>query len=382
MIKNIDKLLLKYNAQMYADLENIVNINSFSSNLEGINNALEAIVNIAKKNDIDLTTVYSSKKTRPHLMYGAEKEKDYFAFVGHFDTVHSPSSDFNQYIDDGKTIKGPGTNDMKAGLIVAMYSFAILKKLYPERDLPIKILFNSDEEIGSTDSQEIIEKEFINAKAGFIFEPGRPKGEIVTRRKGIATLDIEVIGKPAHSGVAPWDGINSLLASCEIIQKLEALNDYENGIIVGCNQLNCGIARNVVPPYSKISVDIRFKAMKQKDILFTKIKNILIEKNSAGAEVKYDLKLNRPPLEMTKESSLLSELYRETSNQVGYDCEEISTGGGSDGNFLSAMGIPTIDGLGAVGDFSHTKKEYIKKASLAYRTKIFVLFMIKLLEKN
>jgi len=78
----------------------------------------------------------------------------------------------------------------------------------------------------------------------------------------------------------------------------------------------------------------------------------------------------------------LSKLYRNTSKQVGYDCEEISTGGGSDGNFLSAMGIPTIDGLGAVGDFSHTKKEYIKKESLVYRTKIFVLFMIKLLEKN
>ncbi|HIP12501.1 MAG TPA: M20 family peptidase [Arcobacter sp.] len=382
MIENIDKLLLKYKSQMYADLENIININSFSSNLEGIDNALEAIVNIAKKNDIDLTTVYSSKKTRPHLMYGVEKEKDYFAFVGHFDTVHSPSSDFNQYIDDGEIIKGPGTNDMKAGLIVAIYSFAILKKLYPERDLPIKILFNSDEEIGSTDSQEIIEKEFINAKAGFIFEPGRPKGEIVTRRKGIATLDVEVIGKPAHSGVAPWDGINSLLASCEIIQKLEALNDYENGIIVGCNQLNCGIARNVVPPHSKILVDVRFEAMSQKDILFGKIKNILTEKNGVGAEVKYNLKLNRPPLEMTKESSLLSKLYRNTSKQVGYDCEEISTGGGSDGNFLSAMGIPTIDGLGAVGDFSHTKKEYIKKESLVYRTKIFVLFMIKLLEKN
>ncbi len=382
MIKSIDKLLVEYSPQMYTDLEKIININSFTANLDGITTALEALTNIAKKHNIDLETVYSTKKARPHLMYGKDKDKDYYGFVGHFDTVHSPDSDFNTYKDEGEVIKGPGTNDMKAGLIVALYSFAILKKLYPNKELPIKILFNSDEEVGSTDSQEIIEKEFINAKAGFIFEPGRPQGEIVTQRKGICTLDIEVIGKPAHSGVAPWDGINSLLVSCELIQKLEALNDYENGIIVGCNQLNSGVARNVVPAYSKIAVDVRFESMVQKDILFKKIEYILNEKNSLGAEIKYVLTLNRPPLEKSEESIKIANLYRDTSKKLGYDCEEVNTGGGSDGNFLSAMGIPTIDGLGAVGDFSHTKKEYIKKESLVYRTKIFVLFMIELLEKN
>ena len=134
MIENIDKLLAEYKSQMYLDLEQIVNINSFTTNLDGINEAREALVGIAKKQDIDLSTVWSSKKARPHLMYGKEKEKDYFAFIGHFDTVHSPKSDFDTYIDDGEFIKGPGTNDMKAGVIVALYSLAILKKLYPDRE--------------------------------------------------------------------------------------------------------------------------------------------------------------------------------------------------------------------------------------------------------
>jgi glutamate carboxypeptidase len=382
MEKIVDNLLKENEAEIYADFEKLVNVNSFSSNLDGIKEALNVLVEIAAKKDIKLEKIYSSKRARPHLMWGKNIEKDYFAFIGHFDTVHSPESDFNRYVDDGKVIKGPGTNDMKSGLIVAINALDILKKLYPNRDLPIKILFNSDEEIGSTDSQEIIESQFKKAKAGFVFEPGRSNGEIVTRRKGIATLDVEVIGKPAHSGVAPWDGINSLLAACEIVQKLEKLNDYDNGIIVGCNQLNSGVARNVVPSYSKIAVDIRFELMSQKDALFSKIEAILNEKNSLGAEIKYSLHLNRPPLEMNEESVLLSKLYIDTSVKLGYDCKEISTGGGSDGNFLSAMGIPVLDGLGAVGDFSHTKKEYTKKDSLLYRTKIFVLFMIKLLEKN
>ncbi|WP_024954497.1 M20/M25/M40 family metallo-hydrolase [Sulfurospirillum arcachonense] len=382
MLTQIDKLLEENKSQMYLDFEKIVNINSFSSNLDGIDKALNALVDIASEKDIELQKVYSSKNVRPHLMHGKEKEKDYFAFIGHFDTVHPASSDFNTYIDEGDTIKGPGTNDMKAGLIVALYSYSILKQLYPNRDLPIKILFNSDEEIGSTDSQEIVEKEFINAKAGFIFEPGRIGGEITVQRKGLAALDIEVIGKPAHAGVAPWEGVNAILASCEIIQKLEALNDYENGIIVGCNEIHSGIARNVVPPYSKITVDVRFEKMSQKEPLYKKIEEILNTPTTVGAEVKYDLHLNRPPFEKTEASGELAKLYRSIAKKLNYSCEEMATGGGSDGNFLSAMGVPTIDGLGAIGDFSHTKKEYIVKDSLVYRTKIFVLFMIDLLENN
>ena len=382
MLKKVDELLENCKSQMYLDLEKIVNINSFTANLEGVNEALKTLVSIAEKQNIKLETVYSTKKVRPHLMYNKSREKDYFAFVGHFDTVHPPQSDFKEYKDDGKIIKGPGTNDMKAGTIVALYSLMILKKLYPNRDLPIKILFNSDEETGSHDSEEIIRKEFVNADAAFIFEPGRPSGEIVVQRKGLAALDIEIIGKPAHSGVAPWDGINAILASCEIIQKLEALNDYENGIIVGCNKIDSGIARNVVPPYSKIDVDVRFDKMSQKDELFENIQKVLNSPNSVGAEVKYNLTLNRPPLEKSDKSGDLSKLYRKVSNKLGYECDEIFTGGGSDGNFLSSMGIPTIDGLGAVGDFSHTKKEYIKKESLVYRTKIFIMFMVELLEKD
>ncbi|MDX1810006.1 MAG: M20/M25/M40 family metallo-hydrolase [Sulfurospirillaceae bacterium] len=379
MLDTLNKLIDENKAQIYSDFEEIVNINSFSANPEGIDKVLEALVNIADTRDIKFEKIYSEKRERPHLIYDKERKKDFYAFIGHFDTVHPPHSDFQRLEDTGEFLKGPGTNDMKSGLIVALYSLYFLKKLYPKTDIPIKIIFNSDEEIGSLDSREIIETQFKNALAGFVFEPGRPNGEIVTARKAIATLDIEVIGLPAHAGVAPWEGKNAILASCEIIQKLEKLNDYPNGISVGCNVISSGVARNVVPAYSKIEVDVRFAKMSQKDPLFQSIEKILNEKNSVDAKVNYTLVLNRPPLEKSSESEKLYDLYREASLQLGYDCEELSTGGGSDGNFISGMGIPVIDGLGAVGNFSHTKKEYIKKESLLYRVKIFVLFMSKLL---
>jgi len=382
MTKHIDKIINEYQSQMFLDLETIVNLNSFTTNENGIDLVLAALVNIAKKHDVNLEKKYSSKKDRPHLMYGEEKEKNYFAFIGHFDTVHPPSSSFNKLEKRGNILTGPGINDMKSGLIIALYSFVILKNLYPNIDLPIKILFNSDEETGSLDSKEIIKLEFINAKAGFVFEPGRIQGAIVTTRKGWITLDIEIIGKPAHSGIAPWDGVNSLLVACEIVQKLQNLNDYKNGVIVGCNQLVSGVARNVVPAHSTIAVDIRFQTMCQKDTLFKKIENILNEKNALGVVVKYNLELNRPPLEMNEESKKLSQLYKNISKKLGHDCTETETGGVSDGNFLSSMGIPVLDGLGAVGNFSHTKEEYIEKDSLIYRTKIFVLFMVNLLDNH
>ena len=380
MVKKLNELLNSIKPQMYDDFKSIVNINSFSSNMDGIEEALSKLVEIGKKLDIPLERVYSSKKTRPHLMY--RQDKDYYAFVGHFDTVHSPLSDFQTMEDTGDLLKGPGTNDMKAGLIVALYSFYILKQLSPAVKLPIMIFFNSDEELGSPDSQEIIENQLKGALGAFIFEPGRPNGEIVTQRKGIASLDIEIIGKPAHSGVEPWEGINSILASCEIIDKLEKLNDYKSGIIVGCNEINGGVARNVVPAYTKITVDVRFLTMKQQKKLFEDIEKILNSKTKVGASVRYDLNLNRPPLEKSKESDRLAKIYMDIAHSLDIKCEEIATGGGSDGNFLSAMGVPVLDGLGAVGNFSHTKKEFIYKESLIYRTKIFVLFMSQLLKER
>ena len=382
MTKKLDYILDDISFQVYDDFKTIVNINSFTSNIDGVKKVLEKLVHIGDKLEIPLQTIYSSKKSRPHLMYGRDKKEDYYAFVGHFDTVHPPQSDFQTMSEEGEFLKGPGTNDMKAGLIVSLYSFYILKKLYPNRDLPFKIFFNSDEEVGSLDSKEILESELKDAKAAFIFEPGRPNGEIVTSRKGIGSLEIEVFGKSAHSGVEPWNGINSILGACEIIQKLEALNDYKNGVIVGCDEINGGIAKNVVPPYTKIVADIRFSTIEQQKRLFKDIEKILTSKNSVGATVKYNLELNRPPLQKSKESGRLAKLYIGVAHSLGLSCEEVSTGGGSDGNFLSAMGIPVVDGVGAVGNFSHTKKEFIYKESLIYRMKIFILFMSKILEKE
>ncbi len=381
--KEIDLFLKNESDNIFKNFENIVNINSFSNNIEGIKKVYDYLTDISEGYGIKLKEIYSSKKVRPHLMYQRDLNENFYALIGHVDTVHPPQSDFDHIIEKDGHYIGPGTNDMKSGIIVALYSLILLQKIYPDRKLPIKILFNSDEEIGSFDSKEIIQSEFKNALAGFVFEAGRlPGNQIVTGRKGVFNIDINIEGKPSHAGVAPQNGINAISAACEIIQKLHQLNNFEKGTTIGCNIIKGGVAVNVVAPFCKIEVDGRFVTQNDGNEVLKKIDEILKRPNSVGAKVNYEIPHLRPPMERSKKGEELYHKYKEVSNSLGIECSETSTGGGSDANFLSAMGIPALDGLGAVGNYSHTKKEFTIKNSITDRIKIFTMFMNGLIENS
>jgi len=320
--------------------------------------------------------IYSSQKRRPHLVYNNRLERDYYALIGHFDTVHPPESNFSQLWEEGALLRGPGTNDMKSGVIVALYSLALLQTLFPERTLPFKLLLNSDEEIGSLDSKELIQSIFVGAKGGFVFEPGRLKeNSVVTARKGVFGLEITVEGKASHSGTAPQKGINAVVEAARIITALDALNDHEHGISIGCNMIQGGIAANVVAPQATLTVDARYIHSEQEEELLTRIITILTAPTQTGAKVTYRIQHGRPPLVKTEASERLYQRYKKVSESLGIPCGEIATGGGSDANFLSAMGVPVIDGVGAIGDNSHTTQEYTIKHSILDRIKIFTLLM-------
>jgi len=238
------------------------------------------------------------------------------------------------------------------------------------------LLLNSDEEIGSQDSLEIIRDIFVGAKGGFVFEPGRLKGNsVVTARKGVFGLSIDIAGKPAHAGVEPENGINAVVEAARIITALEQLNDHENGISIGCNTVKGGVAVNVVAPHCEIGVDARYIKPEQEEILLASIISILTAPGQTGATVTHKILHGRPPLVKTEASTRLYQRYKRISESLGIACEEMATGGGSDANFLSAMGIPVIDGVGAVGNNSHTKQEYTIKRSILDRIKIFTLLI-------
>jgi len=376
-------LLAEYEESIYRDFARIVNLNSFSSYPAGIERVHDALQEIAAAVDVSIESIYSSQKARPHLVYGKELEQDFYAVIGHYDTVHPPESDFQELYADGPLLRGPGSNDMKSGLIVAIYSLAILQRLFPGRTIPVKAFFNSDEEIGSPDSKALIQTLFVGAKAGFVFEPGRiEQNSLVTARKGIFGLSVEITGKPSHAGSSPEKGVNAIVEAARIVLALEALNDYTEGITVGCNVIEGGVAANVVAPFCRISVDVRYQFPAQEQRLREEIESIFLAPTDNGASVSYTILHDRPPLVKTEASQKLYQQYKRISESLGLACGEVSSGGGSDANFLSAMGIPVIDGVGAVGNHSHTKEEYTLKSSIPDRIKIFCLLMIELMQNS
>ena len=383
MYQKISHILAGYEDQVYKDFETLVNINSFSSNKAGIADMSDALQEVAASVGVMLEPIYSAHHARPHLLYGKAQQEGFYALVGHFDTVHPPESDFTTMREEEGLLRGPGTNDMKSGLIVAIYALAILQRLFPKRELPLKALFNSDEEIGSLDSQSLFKGLFSGAIAGFVFEPARiENGSLVTERKGILSLEIEIKGRPAHAGTAPEKGINAVVEAAHIVLALDTLNDREKGVLVGCNVIHGGVAPNVVAEYCLLEVDVRYWLPEQKVALDAAIERILAAPTVPGATITYKVLHGRPPMVKTEASTKLYQKYKKVAESLGMVCGEVASGGVSDANFLSHLGIPVLDGVGAIGDHSHTKKEYTIKHSILDRISIFCLLMAQEIEKS
>ncbi len=382
---NIREIAERYSEEIYANLEKLVNINSFSTNIAGLNSLSDALAAIADSHGIVLERkiVAEDPTRRPHLLYANEQRDDYYAFIGHFDTVHPPESDFNQLVKNGEHWIGPGVNDMKNGLLIALYTLIILKQLMPLEEIPLKILFNSDEEISSPVSKDIIETELRNARGGFVFESGRVPGDkIVTTRKGVIGLDIEVIGKPSHAGESPSTGINAIVDAATMISKLDVLNNGAEGVSIQCTEIAGGTARNVIPDRCYVGVDIRVPDVKKQDQLLQDINRLLKDSSFVNSQIEYEIKVKRPPFVKTAESIKLINKYLAVAASLGFAVEETSSGGVSDANNLSSFGVPVIDGLGALGNFPHTKKEYMVKQSLLDRLVIFSSFFYELIQEG
>ena len=376
--ENILNIVESLRDDMFEDFKRLVNINSFSENLEGIERVYEAITEIGEREGLKFEKI---KNQRVHLMLNRELKEGFYGFIGHIDTVHKKDNGFDKIEEFEDRFRGPGTNDMKSGIIVALYSLVVLKRVF-EGDLPIKVLFNSDEEIGSFDSKDTILNDFKNASAGFVFEPGRLENKIVTSRKGVLGIDVEFFGKASHAGVEPQNGKNAIVSAAYAIEKLDKLNDFENGVSVSCNVIEGGEVRNTIADYCKLLVDCRYVKPSQFDELSKNFKKIFGSPDERGVEIKYEVVHHRPPFVKTKESERLFNLYKSAYKAIGKEVSEVGTGGGSDANFLSSIGVASLDGVGGIGDHSHTLKEYVLKESIPERVKVFTLFMSDLLSSQ
>ncbi len=278
--------------------------------------------------------------------------------LGHYDTVYSTHTLATMpfRIAAGKAY-GPGAFDMKAGLVQALFAYAALKNSAAALRKRLVFLWTSDEEIGSESSRKFIEAEARRSDAVFVLEPALgPWGLLKTARKGVGEAEILVHGKASHAGLAPEEGVNAVHELARQITRIEKWNDPRRGITVNADIIEGGTRPNVIAERARVVLDLRalhFADMQRLEKRLRALRPIL-----PGARLEVRGGFDRPPLERKSRGALFSRA-KSLAAQMGLPLGECIAGGGSDGNFTAALGIPTLDGLGAVGEGAHSACEHV-----------------------
>ena len=305
----------------------------------------------------------------PHRAAGDTRQG--LLILGHADTVHPIGMlNDNPVRIEGDKLYGPGGYDMKAGIYLALTAMAAAAKP-GSTPLPVDLLVVPDEETGSHASRKHIEAFASNAKYCLVAEPARANGgRCVTARKGTGMLRLGVKGLASHAGVAHDKGRSAIREMAHQILALEAMTDYQRGVTVSVGTIEGGTTTNTVPAFCRCVVDFRLPDLQAADELVGKMK--ALRPVSDGIALDIDVEVNRPPMVKDAKAEALLARVQQSAKEAGFDLEEAPpTGGGSDANFTSAMGVPSLDGLGADGDGAHTVTEHILVSTLETRARFW-----------
>lgn len=285
----------------------------------------------------------------------------------HYDTVWPLGTIKNQPFHlEGDKAFGPGIYDMKASHMMAEFALRGIFDLELKLSRPVDILFTSDEEIGSPSSRGLIEEHALNSAFVLVLEPPTAEGALKTARKGVGGYTLQVEGRAAHAGSQPELGLSAINELAHQIIYLEGLADPERGTTINVGVIEGGTRSNVIAAHAEAEIDLRVWTPQEAERIETALANL--QPAVAGVELKVVGEMNRPPMERTDAIVELFQKVQKIGEDLALAVQEGSTGGGSDGNFTAAFGIPTLDGLGAMGDGAHAVHEHILVSHLAART--------------
>jgi glutamate carboxypeptidase len=268
---------------------------------------------------------------------------------------------------------GPGAFDMKGGLVIALFAVDALTATGRLPQKRIVFLWTSDEEIGSGTSRALIEREARRSEAVLVLEPAAGlDGRVKTGRKGVGEIEIVATGRAAHAGLNPEDGINAIEEIALQIARISRWNQPRRGITVNAGVIEGGTRTNVIPENARVLVDVR--AVRASDMRALERKFRALRPILRGAKLQIRGGFNRPPMER-KSSATLYAKARALAKVMGVTLGEAYVGGGSDGNFTAALGIPTLDGLGAVGEGAHSPNENIVIRALPERAALLAALL-------
>lgn len=297
--------------------------------------------------------------------------------LGHFDTVWPIGQIERMPLrEDNGRLHGPGVLDMKAGIALGMLAARALMELAPPADVSVAMLWTTDEETGSGTSRASIEAEAARSDAVLVLEPALAGGALKTARKGIGQYQVTAHGVSAHAGVDPRKGVNAIRELAQQVLAVDAIRDLDRGISVNVGVIAGGTRSNVVPDFATAAVDVRAETLADADEIDRAMRGLTAR--TPGARLEVTGGFNRPPMERSPGVIRLFELARECAADIGISLQEGATGGGSDGNFTAALGVPTLDGLGAVGDGAHALHEHVELAPLPARAAIIAGLLYRL----
>lgn len=360
-------------------LEKLVNVDSGSYNKQGV----DEIVRILQQefDDLDFDTYVNEEKEFGNQLIVTHKEatEPTTLLVLHMDTVFGKGTAKERPFTIKEGIAyGPGVIDMKGSHVTTLFAVKALLQEHADALKSVKILFTSDEEIGAPAGRAVIEEHASGMKYALVMEPARTDGSLVSSRRGGGLYKMEVSGRAAHSGIEPEKGRSAIEELSHKVIKLHALSDHENGISVNVGLINGGSSVNTVAPKATGEIDIRITKMEQAEPLAKKIEEICATPDVDGTSIKLEGGITRPPMEKNTQTIELLVTIKEVGEEIGLPITDISTGGGSDASFTSAMGIATIDGLGPKGGNQHNEGEYLEIETLVERAELLAAVVKRL----
>jgi glutamate carboxypeptidase len=358
-------------------LEELVALNSHTHNpLGGVKVAAVLERELGGIPGVSVWT-HASERFGPHLCAATEPARGSpagcIALVGHLDTVFPPGT-FEGFRRDGDRVYGPGVCDMKGGLVLCIEALRIAARRGLQ--VPVRLVVVSDEEVGSPEGGDVLAADVRGAACALVFETGRKNDGIVTSRKGTGNVRLLAHGKSAHAGNAHASGANAIWALSRVVDRVQALTDYDRGVTVSTGTVRGGTARNTVPEAADALLDLRFVTIADGEALVAEIRRIAADTGVAGTRVEVQGGVARPPLERSDANVALYREVAACARASGLECPEAPLqGGGSDAATTAALGIPSVDGLGPRGSHFHTRDEEAEIATFVPKLETIVRFL-------
>lgn len=366
-------------SEIIENIRQLVEVESPSCDEEGSRAAVEVVLKKAEKLRCvtKIERIYREGYGE-HLIIRAFEDLPLkpVLFLGHTDTVY-PRGSFTQNplrIEDDK-FYGCGVFDMKSSCVLILEILQFFDEMNYKPQRPVNILLSCDEEIGSETGRELVEIEARNAAFCLVGEPSA-NGNVKTGRKGTAWFNLKAQGIPAHAGLEPQKGASAILELAKQIQKIHTFNNYEAGTTINVCTIKGGTTSNVIPEFADAEIDIRFTSMAEAQKIIQEVESL--QPFDERVTLMLEGGLNRPPLERTTQIVELYQKAKQIADEMNYEFGETQVGGASDGNFVGAMGIPVLDGLGVKGDGAHTHHEHIVVSDIPYRAALIAKLLLSL----